>query len=396
MPQFRPNLVILPGVIVVVLAALPPRGIRKLGQLALFAVIVGALQLPWVIRNYQLTGLLLPTSTHGGVQLWYGTLQVGPYLESRAHNPRFHFASAPFTYTSMWRRPLDIRTSYRNCSSGPPGPTQLIFWTDRDSGHRSVAPLSVNEGGGARYELPPQPNGTTLYYYFEQTSQSGTFSTPFGGAANPYVAFISDDHLGDLDRHGDVLDLFDVVRVLRYLAWREPLPWADKLDLDHNGAVDEADVTAMIQATAGNLMARAPQRALRIEFSDSAVTLRFPDDSWLKVPRNFNGTQTGIELSLDGEIAPTVASRSRTFHVVRLPARTGSMRPGRRGGVQRAVLSRRNTHDAALPRAGCRQHQPRPRRVRFGIAVPRDSPVRGEGHGRCGYGATVPSERTDL
>ena len=202
-PQFRPNLVILPGVIVVVLAALPPRGIRKLGQLALFAVIVAALQLPWVIRNYQLTGLLLPTSTHGGVQLWYGTLQVGPYLESRAHNPRFHFASAPFTYTSMWRRPLDIRTLYRNCSSGPSGPTQLIFWTDRDSGHRSVAPLSVNERNGARYELPPQPNGTTLYYYFEQTSQSGTFSTPFGGAANPYVAFISDDHLGDLDRHGD-------------------------------------------------------------------------------------------------------------------------------------------------------------------------------------------------
>ena len=108
------------------------------------------------------------------------------------------------------------------------------------------------------------------------------------------------------------------MRVLRYLAWREPLPWADKLDLDHNGAVDEADVTAMIQATVGDLMARAPQRALRIESSDSAVTLRFPDDSWLTVPRNFNGTQTGIELSLDGEIAPTVASRSRTFHVVRL------------------------------------------------------------------------------
>ena len=39
--------------------------------------------------------MFLPTSTHGGVQLWYGTLQVGPYLESRAHNPRSIFDSSP-------------------------------------------------------------------------------------------------------------------------------------------------------------------------------------------------------------------------------------------------------------------------------------------------------------
>jgi hypothetical protein len=326
-PQFRPNLVLLPGVLIAVLAVLPPRGIRRLGQLALFAVIVAAMQMPWVIRNYRLTGMFLPTSTHGGVQLWYGTLQVGPYLESRAHNPRFHFASAAFTYTSMWRRPLDIRTSYQNCSKGSPSTTQLIYWTDRDSVHRSVAPLSGKETNPVHYELPPQSNGTTLYYYFEQASQSGVFSAPFGGAANPYVAFISEDHLGDLDRHADVLDLFDVVRVLRHLAWGEPLPVADKLDLNRNGVVDEADLAAMIEATASDVMSRAPRRPLGIESSDSAVTLRFPDDSWLKVPRDFNGTQTGIDLSLDGEIAPAVASRSRTFTSFAFPPRPGVCAP---------------------------------------------------------------------
>jgi hypothetical protein len=326
-PQFRPNLVLLPGVLIAVLAVLPPRGLRRLGQLALFAVIVAAMQMPWVIRNYRLTGMFLPTSTHGGVQLWYGTLQVGPYLESRAHNPRFHFASAAFTYTSIWRRPLDIRTSYRNCSNGPPLTTQLIYWTDRDSVHRRLAPLSGEEREPVQYTLPPQPNGTVLYYYFEQKSQAGTFSSPSGGAANPHVAFISDDHLGDLDRHGDMLDLFDVVRVLRHLAWREPLTAADKLDLDHNGVVDEADVRAMIEATAGELMARAPRRPLRIEASDDAVTLRFPDDSWLTVPLDFNGTQTGIELSLDGEIAPSVASRSRTFTSIAFPPTPGACAP---------------------------------------------------------------------
>ena len=56
---------------------------------------------PWVIRNYRLTGTLLPTSSHGGEQLWYGTLQVGPYLNSRAYNPRAVFDVPVFEYTSL-------------------------------------------------------------------------------------------------------------------------------------------------------------------------------------------------------------------------------------------------------------------------------------------------------
>jgi hypothetical protein len=325
-PQFRPNLVLLPGLMIVVLAALPPRGLKRLGQLAMFGAIVAALQMPWVVRNYQLTGQFLPTSTHGGIQLWYGTLQVGPHLESRAHNPRTHFASPSVPYTSLWRRPLDIRSDYRNCSGGELVPTQLIFWTDRDAAHRTVSPRSWGERTGAQYELPAQPNGTALYYYFEQSSQAGRFSTPFDGAANPFVAFISDDHLADLDRHGDMLDLFDVVRALQHIAWREPLPFADKLDLDRNGAVDAADVTAMVQATSADLLARTPQRSPRIEATDTAVTLLLPDDSWLRVPRDFNGTQTGIEVSLDGEMAPAVIARSRTFTSL-TPAPPGTCSP---------------------------------------------------------------------
>ena len=53
-----------------------------------------AMLMPWIVRNYRYTGTIQPTSTHSGIQLWYGTLQVGPYLESRAHNPRSIFASA--------------------------------------------------------------------------------------------------------------------------------------------------------------------------------------------------------------------------------------------------------------------------------------------------------------
>ena len=95
MPQFRPNLMLFPPLLAFALlrrscaassaAAIVARWraySRARGRVALA---------PWTIRNYRLTGELLPTSTHGGVQLWYGTLQIGPYLESRAHNPRSVF-----------------------------------------------------------------------------------------------------------------------------------------------------------------------------------------------------------------------------------------------------------------------------------------------------------------
>ncbi len=41
--------------------------------------------------------------------------------------------------------------------------------------------------------------------------------------------FVNHDHLGDLDAHGDVLDVFDIVRLARHEAWNEPLPFADRL-----------------------------------------------------------------------------------------------------------------------------------------------------------------------
>ena len=80
---------------------------------AALAALIVLVQTPWIIRNYRLTGLVLPTSTHGGVQLWYGTLQVGPYLESRAHNPRTIFESAAFDYTSLENRSIWISTMAR-------------------------------------------------------------------------------------------------------------------------------------------------------------------------------------------------------------------------------------------------------------------------------------------
>lgn len=310
-PQFRPNMVLFPGCLIVGYWLIRPRSLRTLAHTVVFAAVVLALQMPWIVRNYRLTGMFLPTSTHGGVQLWYGTLQVGPFLESRAHNPRFYFESPAFTYTSLWQRPLEIRSLYRSCVNGQPMPTDLIYWTDRDAEHRRVDPApGWNEDRIARFTVPAQPNHTALYYYFEQ----GSFLSPLEGPRNPNVAFVSDDHLGDLDRHDDVLDLFDLIRVLRHVAWQEPVRAADKLDFNHDGRLDDADAAAIVARMVPDLLSRtATPQSATVEVATEKVTLHLVDGSWIAVPRQFGGRQTDVDVSLNGEMAPALLSRHRTF-----------------------------------------------------------------------------------
>jgi hypothetical protein len=328
-PQFRPNLVLLPGVMAAVFVLASRFSARAIGHALVFCAMVLALQLPWIVRNYQLTGLFLPTSTHGGIQLWYGTLQVGPFLESRAHNPRFHFASPAFNYTSLIQRPIIVTSARRTCSDDQSISTELVYWTDRDPQRRHIAarPALVHERSDIAFEVPPQPDPTVVYYYFEQArpataAPGAAFALPLEGAVNPYVYFVSGDHLGDIDARGDVLDVFDLVRLLRHIGWQEALPNPAQLDLNQDGATNEADVLRFVELIAPESLRRASGAPLgRVETSTDAVTLRLVDGSWLAVPRDFQGRQTDLNLSLDGEMAPALVSRSRTFTSIAYPPR---------------------------------------------------------------------------
>ena len=319
-PQFRPNLVLLPGAIIAVALLVRPR-LYTLSRIAVFAAVVVGMQVPWIARNYRLTGLFLPTSTHGGVQLWYGTLQVGPYLESRAHNPRFYFASPAFSYTSMSHRSIVISAVTRECIPGMVAPAAMHYWTDRDPQRRRVDPVPHPILSNV-YEVPAQPANTVLYYFFIQETPTATFLTPRGGADDPFVAFISNDHLGDLDVHDDVLDMFDLVRMVRHVAWQEPLRAAAKLDLTRDGTVDGADVNAYVELAAPEMLTNRPLPAARIEATPDRATLHLADGSWIAVARQWRGRQTDIDLSLHGQLAPALLSRTRTF--TSLTARGGS------------------------------------------------------------------------
>lgn len=281
-PQFRPNLLLLPGLIAVLsfgwLAWRGADGLlrRRTWQLAVFLGLSILAVVPWVVRNYQLAGILLPTSSHGGVQLWYGSLQVGPYLEDRSKNPRAAFETSAFDYSSLAGTPILVSVTLSDCAAVG-APPALVYWTDRDSRTLTLAPETASESS-VEFAIPGQPDPTAVYWRIDTAAGSSATST----------YFISSDHLGDLDRHGDWLDIFDVVRLVRTLAWQEATPASV-------GAAG-ADLQTLVTRLLGD-----GATIDRLLIAPDAAELQFADGSQVRVPRGFSGSVT--DLTVTGPLA---------------------------------------------------------------------------------------------
>ncbi len=136
-PQFRPNLILVPALLAAFLVLASRDRFRAARHAALLVAASVLMLTPWLLRTYQLTGEIIPTSTHGGVQLWYGTLQTGPYLQSRAHNPRSVFEAGSFPYTSLDHVPLIVSGMSTQCSANSRR-LHVVYWTDRDPTRHSI------------------------------------------------------------------------------------------------------------------------------------------------------------------------------------------------------------------------------------------------------------------
>jgi hypothetical protein len=101
---------------------------------------------------------------------------------------------------------------------------------------------------------------------------------------------VSQNHLGDLDRHGDLLDIFDVIRLARHDAWNEPLPFAEKLD--------RAGVTGVPAVVAALLDAASDDKHphIHVEHDDNAIHVAIGGSSSVTIPRAWSGRITDVTL----------------------------------------------------------------------------------------------------
>ena len=318
--QFRPNFLLFPAFFASVYLLIRPRSLVKIAQTVAFLALFVLAAAPWIIRNYRWSGLFVPTSTHGGVQLWSGTLQTGQYEHSWIYNPRAAFEDPTLDYTSIDELPLIVTARVVTCDSSSTPRVALVYWTNRD---RTANRLDVNPApdGGLTFTIPRQPSPTALYYYFELDGVMYGLRhrgrVPVEGALAPLMAVISRDHLRDLDVDGFVLDVSDIARLVRALYWSESLPPAGGLDVDGDGRVTERDLRTAIAVLVHD-RAAAPEaldEIVTIEPADTVVILHLRDGSAVSVPRQWSGKVTDLPLRTVGvkSMAALVVSRSRPF-----------------------------------------------------------------------------------
>ena len=331
--QFRPNLVLFPAFIAAGYLLFRSSRRGRLAHMAIFLAVFVAGALPWVVRNYRWTGLFIPASTHGGVQLWFGTLQTGPYRESWLYNPRAAFEFPPVDYTSIDEMPLVVSMNVPACDAERRQAIDVVYWTNRDRTPRRVA--AAIAGGDITVTLPAQPAPTAVFYYVDTTARDRDrvthVLTPQRGVSDPLMTVVSRDHLGDLDIDGHTLDVYDVARMLRHLAWKDLLPGDDRLDLNSDGRVTDADVrraAALIVDDRGD-PSSVTDPTDSIAFDDAGATLRFRDGSWLKVPRQWSGKITDLllETPVVGSSAAMLVSHSRSLANARAPLESDADRP---------------------------------------------------------------------
>jgi hypothetical protein len=301
--QFRPNLILVP-LLLAAFAVLNRRTApRARGAVVLLAAAATALA-PWIVRNFRLTHTVIPTSVHGGVQLWYGTLQVGPYLTSRAYNPRSVFERPVFDYTSLEQAPLVVNAQIHACAPGLPSDVSLTYRLDADGAPRTVRP-SARNGTAVTFLIPPPGRDATVYYYLTSTwlgPDGPVLTTPTRGADAPLIYFVSDDHLGDMDRDGALLDVFDVVRLMRHEAWDEPLAFASRLAA---AGIGPGDLRKAVEALTQSYRRTAHHSAMKGFRRDAReAVLTFADGSTVRVPRRWSDRIT--DLTITGSLASSL------------------------------------------------------------------------------------------
>ncbi len=301
---------------------------------------------PWIIRNYQVTGEVIPLSSEAPLQLWLGTINVGDYANRHWENPLYHPQElivkrrgdyffdqddVPFPVEVKVRHPeriLPINLHYRS----------------KENGHLGILPLKESGPGTFRTEIPPHPYGTRVEFFFTlRDPWNPTQFTRYPLRQGTYLFYrVEETILADLKAE-DTLDIYDVGELSNQLLGMdgtspEALP---RLDLDADGLLTLEDLRLLVESLgAPDLVALEP-------FGQDQIRLVFSDGDYLTLPR-----EPGRSENLLSEIVSELKPQQKGILLARLARLNADYFPA--GGWWRPVEDSRcgwNTIYARLHRA---------------------------------------------
>lgn len=326
--QFRPNLIFFPFFLGLIYLVSRGGARKKISRVLLLLSIYILCILPWIIRNYKVSGLFQPTPTHGALVLWFGSMQIGPYSESWVYSPRSLFITAPLPYITCDKFPLIVQTQETDQGLQDEGLTKLVFWTDKDTVRTSLTPVEKQDLRST-YLIPPHKAPAAVYYYFEKShhSTSGDNTVrrfPENAPDDPLVCFINKDHLGDPDISGDFLDIFDLIRMLEYIHMSRELPWKERLDLDQNSEITENDVrlaASLLLDTKNNIhpVENIPEVIREIKNCKDSILVVLDDSSRIIIPHNYEGKITDISIEPGASSSRVINSSAAILLCANLP-----------------------------------------------------------------------------
>ncbi|MCE5271425.1 glycosyltransferase family 39 protein [bacterium] len=310
--QLRPNFILLPLFSLGWFLLVPGRTRRGLLRLGLAAGMAVLVCLPWVVRNYRLTGMTIPTTTLGGEQLWFGALQTGPYRRNWVYNPATFFQGSSFPYTSRNDIPSEIEVRFNPPRSDSSVRPVLEYWTDRDTLRRRIeAGVLTDSAAIFRVTAPEIPS--VMYYRVDMCTAGAVGDSLLQrydyGEGIPYLHFFERAILEDPDRHGDLLDIFDIVALTRHLCFGAELDTLrHPLDLNGDRRLDEADLSTAVSLLASSARSSEyntvlPAGLLSVGVGEGQAVLTLADSSRLMIPSRFRGQITELQAGADLAVA---------------------------------------------------------------------------------------------
>lgn len=288
---------------------------------------------PWIIRNYQVTGEVIPLSSEAPLQLWLGTMNTGSYANRHWENPLYHpqeliVKSRGDFFFDRDDVPFPVEVRVRD--SERLSPISLHYRT-KQGGYVAIVPLAETTPGTFRAEIPPHPYGTRVEFFL-------TFRDPWTPSRfiryplreGTYFFYRTEETiLADL-KGEDLLDIYDVGELSNQLLGTDVTPPESllRLDLDTDGLLTLEDLRLLLEGLGvTNLISLEP-------FGQDQIQINFSDGDHLTLPR-----ESGRSKNLLSEIVSEMGPRQKGVLLARFapPSHTVNVTHFPVGGWSRTV-----------------------------------------------------------